>query len=163
MIKDVLESGHLHPAMAGKLWERLGFSCTQMFGRFGRAKLRPFSRRQHEHRRSWLNHQLTSALKWWLEILSCSAPRVIPTKFVGASQNCLEKRWRRVGGGCWCSLMGKQVVLMTFLRSKRLVLWSCLRTSRNSSGVLCGFTFLTMRQLNRTWSMDRHPSSKETS
>ena len=79
MIKDVLESGHLHPAMAGKLWGHLGFSCTQMFGRFGRAKLRPFSRRQHEHRRIWLNHQLTSALKWWLEILSCSPPRVIPT------------------------------------------------------------------------------------
>ena len=72
MVKDVLESGLLHPAMAGKLWERLGFSCTQMFGRFGRAKLRRFSRRQHEHRRIWLNHQLTSALKWWLEILSCS-------------------------------------------------------------------------------------------
>ena len=50
-----------------------------MFGRFGRAKLRPFSRRQHEHRRIWLNHQLTSALKWWLEILSCSTPGVIPT------------------------------------------------------------------------------------
>ena len=45
-----------------------------MFGRFGRAKLRPFSRRQHEHRQFWLNHQLTSALKWWLDILSCSPP-----------------------------------------------------------------------------------------
>ena len=29
----------------------------QMFGRFGRAKLRPFSRRQHEHGRVLLNHQ----------------------------------------------------------------------------------------------------------
>ena len=57
----------------------LGFSCTQMFGRFGRAKLRPFSRRQHEHRQFWLNHQLTSALKWWLQILSCSPPRLVPT------------------------------------------------------------------------------------
>ena len=79
MVNDILESGHSHPAMAGKVWGRLGFSCTQMFGRFGRAKLCPFSRRQHEHRRIWLNHQLTSALKWWLEILSCSPPRVIPT------------------------------------------------------------------------------------
>ena len=26
MVKDVLESGHLHPATAGKLWERLGCS-----------------------------------------------------------------------------------------------------------------------------------------
>ena len=79
MIRDVLESGSLTPAMAGKLWGRLGFSCTQMFGRFGRAKLRPFSRRQHEHRQFWLNHQLTSALKWWLQILSCSPPRLVPT------------------------------------------------------------------------------------
>ena len=50
-----------------------------MFGRFCRAKLRPFSRRQHEHRQFRLNHQLTSALKWWLEILSCSPPRLVPT------------------------------------------------------------------------------------
>ena len=79
MIRDVLESGSLTPALAGKSWGRLGFSCTQMFGRFGRAKLRPFSRRQHEHRQFWLNHQLTSALKWWLQILSCSPPRLVPT------------------------------------------------------------------------------------
>ena len=50
-----------------------------MFGRFGRAKLRPFSRRQHEHRQFWLDHQLTSALKCWLQILSCSLPRLVPT------------------------------------------------------------------------------------
>ena len=41
----------LHPAMAGKLWRRLRLSCTQMLGRFGKAKLRHFSCRQHEHRR----------------------------------------------------------------------------------------------------------------
>ena len=48
-------------------------------------KLRPFSRRQHEHRRIWLNHQLTTALKWWLEILSFppSSPRVAPCRLVG--------------------------------------------------------------------------------
>ena len=50
-----------------------------MFGRFGRGKLRPFSRHQHEQGRIWLNHQLTSALNWWLEILSRSLPRVVPT------------------------------------------------------------------------------------
>ena len=79
MIRDVLESGSLNPAMVGKLWGRLGFSCTRMFGRVGRAKLRPFSRRQHEHRKFSLNHHLTSALKWWLEILSCSPPCLVPT------------------------------------------------------------------------------------
>ena len=79
MIRDVLESGSLTPAMAGKLWGRLGFSCTLMFGLCGRAKLRPFSRRQHEQRQFWLNHQLTSALNWWLQILSCSPPRLVPS------------------------------------------------------------------------------------
>ena len=85
------------------------FSCTQMFGRFGRAKLRPFSRRQHEHRRIWLNHQLTSALKWWLEILSCSLPRVIPTN--------------------WCSLMGKQtqVVQGSFVCQKKFAYFGIVR------------------------------------
>ena len=93
MVKDVLESGHLHPAMAGKLWGHLGFSCTQMFGRFGRAKRRPFSRRQHEHRRIWLKHQLTSALKWWLEILSCSPPRVTPACLSGSEEGVGVASW----------------------------------------------------------------------
>ena len=189
MVKDVLVSGHLHPAMAGKLWERLGFSCTQMFGRFGRAKLRRFSRRQHEHRRFWLNHQLTSALKWWLQILSCSPPRLVPTDLSArrriVSYSDGEGSEAGVGVALWES--GTQVVRAgvlrvpeevrilwdrqknlgrfndIFLRSKRKVLWSCSRTSRTCSGVLCGFTFLTMRLHYQTWSMDRHPSSKETS
>ena len=69
---------------------RLGFSCTQMCGRFGRTKLRPFSRRQHEHRQFWLNHQLTSALKWWLEILSCFPPRLVPTNFLSARRRIVS-------------------------------------------------------------------------
>ena len=64
----------------------------------------------------------------------------------------------------YCGIVRKTwIVSMTFLRSKRLVLWSCSRTSWTCSGILCGFTFLTMRQHCRTWSMDRHPSPKETS
>ena len=108
MIKDVLEPGHLHPAIAGKLWERLGFSCTQMFGRFGRAKLRPFSRRQHEHRRIWLNHQLTSALKWWLEILSCSLLCVIPTNLSERRRIVSYSDGEGSETGVGVALMGKQ-------------------------------------------------------
>ena len=188
MVKDVLESGHLHLAMAGKMWGRLGFSCTQMFRRFGRAKLCPFSRRQHEHRRIWLNHQLTSALKWWLEILSCSPPRVVPTnlskrrKIVSKSDG--EGSEAGVGVALWgkrnssCACRGPSraggsseyygivrktwVVLMTFLRSKRSF-GLARETSWTCSVVLSGFIFLTMWQHCRTWSMGRHPSSKETS
>ena len=71
-------------------------------------------------------------------------PSLDTHEFVGTPQNCLEKRWGRVGGRCWCSLVGKQnsscagrgsfvcqkkfaysgivrwVVSMTFLRTKRL-------------------------------------------
>ena len=147
MIRDVLESGSLTPAMGGKLWGRLGFSCTQMFGRFGRAKLRPFSRRQHENR-IWLNHQLTSALKWWLQILSCSPPRLVPTdlstrrKIVSYSDGegseagigvaLWENETQEVRAGVlrfpeevrilWDHQKKTWVVLTTFLRSKRLVL-----------------------------------------
>ena len=138
MVKDVLESGHLHPAMACKLWERLGISCTQMFGRFGRAKLRPSSRRQHEHRRFWLNHQLTSALKWWLEILFCSLPLVVPTNLSerrrmvsksdgqGSEAGVGIASWESGSPSCagrkfeYCGIVRKTwVVLMTCLRSKR--------------------------------------------
>ena len=31
MIRDVLDSGSLTPAMAGKLWGRLGFSCSNVW------------------------------------------------------------------------------------------------------------------------------------
>ena len=73
MLEDILHKDALSPGLAGKLWGRLAFSTTQMFGKFGRAKLRPFSRRQHEVRQHRLNPQLRSALIWWLEQL----PRVL--------------------------------------------------------------------------------------
>ena len=129
MVKDVLESGHLQPAWAGKLWGRLEFSCTQMFGRFGRAKLLPFSRRQHEQGRVWLNHQLTSALNWWLEILSRARPRVVPTnltvrhKIISKSDG--EGSEAGVGVALWES--GTQVVRAGVLRVPEEVRVLCAR------------------------------------
>ena len=118
MVKDILDSGHLNPAMAGKVWGRLGFSCTQMFGRFGRAKLRPSSRRQHEHRRFWLNHQLTSSVKWWLEILSCSLPRLVPTNLSERHTNvsCSDGEGSKAGVGVALWKNGTQVVRARVLR-----------------------------------------------
>ena len=67
MIKDVLESRRLNPAVAGKLWRRLGVQLHSDVWSVWQGKTSSFSRRQ-----------LTSALKWWLEILSCSLPRLVP-------------------------------------------------------------------------------------
>ena len=51
MIKDVLESGQSILQWQANCVDAWEFSCIQMFGRFGRAKFRPFSCRQHERRR----------------------------------------------------------------------------------------------------------------
>ena len=76
-IADILESGHLSSGLAGQLFGQLGFSCSQFFGRWGRAKMRPLSRRQHEPHRFALNDQLRSALRWWLANLHIAPPRAL--------------------------------------------------------------------------------------
>ena len=49
-----------------------------MYGQLGRAKLRPLKRRQHERGRTNLNHQLLSAIEWWLQLLNSQIPEAIP-------------------------------------------------------------------------------------
>ena len=74
MVKDVLESGHLHLAMAGNCgdaWGSAAFRCLvglagQNVVLFHVANISIFG--------FWLNHQFTSGLKWWLEILSSFSP-----------------------------------------------------------------------------------------
>ena len=51
-LRRVLESGRLQPASVGKLYGRMQGASATCFGRFGRAMLRSFSRRQHEPGRS---------------------------------------------------------------------------------------------------------------
>ena len=53
----------------GQIWGQLGFAQSNMCGKFGRAKLRPFKRRQYE-RRCNLNEQLIAAIHWWIFTLS---------------------------------------------------------------------------------------------
>ena len=48
------------------------------FGRFGRAMLRAFSRRQHEAGRSNLNPQIEAACRFWIENLPTVRPREVP-------------------------------------------------------------------------------------
>ena len=80
VINEVISSKALGSALAGQLFGQLGFTCSQFFGRWGRAKLRPLSRRQHESHRFALNAQLMSALHWWLKNLHAAPPRQVFTR-----------------------------------------------------------------------------------
>ena len=55
ILEDVWARQGLSCGLAGQIWGKLGFAATQLFGRFGRAKLRPFNQRQHEPHRFRLN------------------------------------------------------------------------------------------------------------
>ena len=77
IFNSILESRTLGPALAGQIFGQLGFACSQFHGRWGRAKLHPFVRRQHEPKRFGLNKQLESALQWWLCNLAYAPPREV--------------------------------------------------------------------------------------
>ena len=60
-LQEILRSRRLTPGFAGKLYGRMQWASSTIFGRFGRALLRAFSRRQHEQGRSNLNPQIKAA------------------------------------------------------------------------------------------------------
>ena len=66
------------PAVAGQFFGKMGFVNCQRFGKYGRAKLRAFSRRQHEPGRYALNPQLESAARWCLSTMHNAPAREIP-------------------------------------------------------------------------------------
>ena len=59
-LMEILRTGSLTSGKAASLHGRLRWSSTQLFGQLGRAKLRPFIRRQSEIERTCLNKQLIS-------------------------------------------------------------------------------------------------------
>ena len=65
LLAAVQEAGSLSAGLAGQLYGKLVFAASQLYGRFGCAKLRPFVRRQHEPSRLALNPQLKEAIAWW--------------------------------------------------------------------------------------------------
>ena len=71
------ETRSLGSGPSGKFVGQLGFACSQFYGRWGRAMLRPFYRRQHEEHRFRLNKQLNGAIHWWLKNLWCAPPRPV--------------------------------------------------------------------------------------
>jgi hypothetical protein len=81
-IDSILQAGRLDGGLAGSVWGKLGFAMNALYGKYGRAMLRPLSRRQHE-RRNNLNRQLEACLKWWRKLLTSYVPRAIPTSLEG--------------------------------------------------------------------------------
>ena len=80
-IDSILQSGLLDPGSAGKLKGKLMFGASQLWGKVGRAFLRPISERQY-----WkfpassefkLDMQLVESLKQWRKLIDASPPRPI--------------------------------------------------------------------------------------
>ena len=77
-LRGILESNRLTPGFSGKLYGRMQWASATVFGRFGRAMLRAFSRRQHEPGRFNLNPQIRAACGLWLRNLPNVRAREVP-------------------------------------------------------------------------------------
>ena len=75
ILERILLDAALAPALAGKLYGKLMFLSSQYFGRLGRALLRAFSRRQHEHNRYGLNPPIEAAVQFGIAHMRCLGPR----------------------------------------------------------------------------------------
>ena len=75
-LRSMLEKG-LPAALAGQVWGQLGFAQTSMMGRYGRAMLKAFKRRQYEPHRRNLNPQIRAAIDWWTDTLLSPPPRPV--------------------------------------------------------------------------------------
>ena len=130
IIFGIMKAGNLSAGLSGQLFGQLGFSCSQFFGRWGRAKLRPFSRRQHEPSRYALNDQLWSALRWWLKNLHLAPPRAVflhtERRPLVVSYSDGEGADAGVGIAAWCTERLGDVPLAGFLEVPDEVryLWS---------------------------------------
>ena len=78
MLHTMKTTRRLLSGVAGQFFGETGFANSQRYGKYGRAKLRPFSRRQRETGRSGLNIQLETAIDWWMKSLFNAPPREIP-------------------------------------------------------------------------------------
>jgi len=75
---SILQNNRLRPSHAAKVFGKLDFLNTTLFGRVGRTGLGPLKQRQHatEVNKNWqLNDMLRAALAWLIEILLLAPPR----------------------------------------------------------------------------------------
>ena len=68
-IRRHLGSGVMEPGEAAKMYGRLAFGGQRVFGRVGRAALRPLARQQR-NRSTRIAGRVFSALAWWEALLS---------------------------------------------------------------------------------------------
>ena len=128
----VLEANMLPPGRAGQLYGKLGFASTQVFGMMGRAPLRPFVRRQHEHSRVGLNPQMCASIHWWLKELSVQRhPRTIPLNMECmdwcVSYSDGEGADAGVGVALWSSRLKKPVAGFLYVPVEVRNLWLAQR------------------------------------
>ena len=84
LIRRILDTERLPLGEASFLAGKLGFALCAVFGRVGRAKLRPIFDRGFHHGgwSGYLHTQLRAWLLWWLRFLRCYTVRSMPTSLV---------------------------------------------------------------------------------
>jgi len=136
-IKSAKELGSGH---SGKLVGQLGFCCSQFYGRWGRAMLRPFYRRQHEETRFRLNPQLWASISWWLVNLKLAPPRPVFAscfpKHMVLSYSDGEGSDAGVGIAAWCPERIGDVPLAGFIEIPDEIrhLWSSQKAKYAETG-----------------------------
>ena len=129
-------TGRLGSGEAASLTGKLGFTLCACFGRFGRAKLRPYIRRCGEHRVT-LNRQIRSANTFWLQFLSAYTPRSIPAWLDGfetvISYSDGEGADAGLGIAVWSSRCpGGPLAAFCEVPEKIRELWSCQGTDERN-------------------------------
>ena len=139
----ILSDEALGPAYAGQLFGQLGFTCTQCHGKWGRAKMRPFVRRQYEVARFALNPQLMSAIFWWKSNIPRAPSRQVfvndksrhlvitysdgegADAGVGIAAWCRE----RIGDRPWASFIEVPREVRELWQSQKLSATQCVKTN----------------------------------
>ena len=126
-LEGILSANRLTAGLAGQMWGKLQHACSMLWGRYGAAKLRPFSRRQRDGYTT-LNPQLRSSIEWWLTILRSSAmPRqvtLLQHKRTLLSYSDGEGAQAGVGIGLW--IPGNPTPLAAYVKIPREIrlLWA---------------------------------------
>ena len=125
-LRDVLSANLLRPGEASKLAGRLSFAQQAVFGRVGRAQLRPLFRRAHS-KHTCLTSELRRTVTWWVRLLQagvCSAK--FPLSDEGPSPALLYTD--AVGGG--------RMGMALYSAEGRLLKWSALTPSKRLHATL---------------------------
>lgn len=77
IINAILKAQKLGSGQAASLTGKLGFTTTACFGRFGRCRIKPISKRAYS-RAVVLSVKLVVCLQWWLHLFDSFKPRPIP-------------------------------------------------------------------------------------